>query len=112
MLDLRDAELQLVPVLARDEAELPEQVAQPVPPALADPQRVAAPARGRLVEERARLVQAHAEQRDDPRDGVALRLAVTWRVHAGGSCAAAGGVRAWRRARRRLRLRRRRRPPR
>src|SRR4051794_28841128 len=61
VLDLRDAELELVPVVLRHEAELAEDVAQPLPRALTDPQRVAAPARGRVAEQGADLVDARAD---------------------------------------------------
>src|SRR5436305_12382618 len=57
VLELRHPELELVPLLAGDEAELAREILDAPPRALADADRVTAPARRELVAERAQLVE-------------------------------------------------------
>ena len=111
VLDLGDAELELVPVVAGDEAEFAEDVAQPVPRALAHAQRVAAPARGGVAEQRAHLVDPRADEREQPLEIAIERSprtlwcrspgsapAVTGLVHAASSFCAGAAVPASRQA--------------
>src|SRR6185437_4327692 len=60
VLELGDAELELVPLVARDEAELVQDAVQRRARLLPHTHRVAAPARGRLVDPAAHLVAAHS----------------------------------------------------
>src|SRR5262249_57597509 len=88
--------------------------AVPVPCALAGGQRVAAPARARVVEERARLLETEADRGEDAVDGI--RPAVVSVVHAvspgGAACGALPSPRGPRPGPRRRRRRRPRpRPP-
>ena len=57
MLELRDPQLQLVPLLARHEAELAREILHLALGSLAHAKRVAAPARAEVVEDRAELVE-------------------------------------------------------
>src|SRR4051812_39998378 len=59
VLELRGAELELVHLVARDEAELPGDTGEALPRPLADASRVAAPARDRVFEQLPCLVPAH-----------------------------------------------------
>src|SRR5262245_24758351 len=125
VLELGDAELELVPLLARHEAELAQHAVQRRAGLLPDADRVAAPARRRLVDPAAHLVSAHTaarrkrvrqlvrplrRQRDraDEREGNPLNGL----VHAGGHAAAACVARASPALRPTSRRRRRRRPSR
>src|SRR5438552_1884245 len=92
MLELGDPELELVPVAARDEAELAEEVGEPLPRRLAYAQRVAAPARRRVVDERPRLLHAETDRGEDTVDGI--RLVAVSGVHAASPDGAACGARA------------------
>src|SRR5579884_3808391 len=95
VLELCDAELELVPLVARDEAELARDVADAVPRPLPHAQRVAAPARRHVLEQRPRLVEARAEQREEPLEPVALGAgAVTGGAHVASTGAAGAGARA------------------
>ena len=62
VLELRDPQFQLVPLVARHEAELARELLHTPSRPLADAQRVAAPARAEVVDERAKLVEARPEQ--------------------------------------------------
>src|SRR2546421_12918392 len=106
MLELRDTELELVPVVARDETELAEEVAQPLARAFAYAHGVTAPAAREFVEQRAELVEARAEHRSEAIERVALRVralsaAATGLVHGASSVVAGAAVRASRPRRRR-----------
>ena len=59
MLDLGDAELELVPFVAGDETKLPKRAVEGRACALADTNGVTAPPRRRLVDEGAHLLLAH-----------------------------------------------------
>ena len=59
VLELRDPELELLEVVARDEAELAKSPARPAPARSLDPHGVAAPAARSLLDQLARLVAAH-----------------------------------------------------
>src|ERR671910_672513 len=59
MLELRDAELELLHVVLRHQAELAEEPVERRPRLLAEASRISAPARGHLLDERPRLVAAH-----------------------------------------------------
>src|SRR5919204_4773623 len=58
MLELCDAKLQLLELLARDEAEVAEELVQACARPLAEPDRLAPPARRELLRELARLLAA------------------------------------------------------
>src|ERR671910_757457 len=58
MLELRDAELELLHVVLRHQAELAEEPVERRPRLLAEASRISAPARGHLLDERPRLVAA------------------------------------------------------
>src|SRR5919201_544387 len=60
VLELRDAKLELLVLLTHDEAELTQRAMEARARLLADPDRVAAPARGEVADEGPRLVAAHA----------------------------------------------------
>src|SRR5947199_10796284 len=98
MLELRDAELQLVPIVARHEAQLAEEVAQPLARSLTDAHRVAAPAARELVEQRTELVEPRTENGTEAVERIAFRVrralgtAVTGLVHGASTCAADGGA--------------------
>src|SRR3954468_21263071 len=99
MLELRDAELQLVPVVARHEAQLAEEVAKALPRSLADAHRISAPAARELVEERTELVQPRPEEGTEAVERIALgvrralRRAVTGLVHEASTYGAGAAVR-------------------
>src|SRR5262245_42745649 len=59
MLELGDPEFELVHLLARDQAKLPGNAGEAVPGPLAEPRRVAAPPRDRVLQQLAGLVAAH-----------------------------------------------------
>jgi hypothetical protein len=59
VLDLSDAELELVPFVARDETELSERTVECRAGALANTNGVTAPPRRRFVDESAHLLLAH-----------------------------------------------------
>src|SRR5258708_23585638 len=97
MLELGDAKLEVIPVLARHEAELVEDVVQPVAGALGEPKRVASPARRCALEQRTGLVDAQADEREHSLE----RLAPLWPgvitvVHSASSFRPCGGAPAWR----------------
>src|SRR4051794_18039801 len=99
MLELRDAKLELLPLVARDEAELAGDLLHTPLRALPHADRVAAPPRAEVVEERANLVEPRPEQLDQ---ALQIRRA-TGRAHAAVTSGAGGAVRAWRQRRRRRR---------
>src|SRR5438067_4956553 len=103
MLELRDAQLQVVPLLARHEAELSCKILDATARSLAHSDGVAAPARRELLAERAQLVEPRAEDRDQALERVAF---VSGLCHAGASSAAAAATRVWRLRRRRSQPRR------
>jgi len=74
VLELRDAEVELVPLLPRDETDVAEEVVQAAPGALADADAVAAPAAGDLVDQRAQLVDARADEPQKPLQRVLLAV--------------------------------------
>src|SRR5215831_15485039 len=101
MLELRDTELELVPIVAGDEAELTEEIAQAVPRPFADAKGVAPPAARELVEQRTELVDPRSEEGAKPVEGVAVGVRPVGRaanalVHAASSGGAAAGALAWR----------------
>src|SRR5919198_1199688 len=100
MLELRDAQLQLVPVRARDEAEVVRELLELAPRALPDAHGVAAPARAEIVEQRAELVEPRPEQRHEPVERILRAISLG---HADAPSGAAGAARAWPRSRRRPR---------
>src|SRR5207237_5328142 len=102
----RDAKLELVPVVAGDEAQLAEEVAQPLPRPFPHAHGVTAPAAGELVEQRAQLVEARTEQGAEAIERIALRVrslstAASGLVHGASTSGAGGGARASRPRRRR-----------
>src|SRR5207248_3278547 len=102
MLELRDAKLELVPVVAGDEAQLAEEIAQPLPRSFPHAHGVASPAARELVEQRAQLVEARTEQRPEAIERIAFGVGtVTGLVHEASICGAGGGARASRPRRRR-----------
>src|SRR3954447_2879463 len=99
MLQLRDAKLELFPLLARHEPELACDVLDAPFRPLPHADRVAAPPGAEVVEERADLVEPRPEQLDQPFEiGGA-----TGRAHAAVTCGVDGGARAWQQRRRRSR---------
>src|SRR5580693_3573620 len=76
VLELGDAQIELVPVLAGDQSELVEERVQALPRALADPDGVAAPASRALLEQGTELVELRPEQREQPVERVALSVEV------------------------------------
>src|ERR1044071_2119457 len=91
MLELRHAQLQLVPVSTRHEPQVACKLLEPAPRALPHAHRVTAPARAEIVEQRAELVEPRPEQRQEPVERI---LRVISLGHAGASCGAAGAARA------------------
>src|SRR5439155_22685943 len=103
---LRDAKLELVPVVAGDEAELPEEVAQPLPRSFPHAYGVAAPTARELVEQCAQLVEARTEQRAEAIERIALGVralstAASGLVHGASTSGVGGDARASRPRRRR-----------
>ena len=72
VLELRDPELELVPVLTRDEAKLAREALEALPCSLARAHGVAAPPRRGVVEQRTSLVEPRPEEGDQPVERVAL----------------------------------------
>src|SRR5689334_24944556 len=105
MLELGDAKLELVPLLAGDQTELAQNAVHGGAGLLADTHRVAAPARGGLVDPTAYLVAAHPAARREricelvrtlrgQRGGAdeSEQQALNGLVHAGAPGGAAGAV--------------------
>src|SRR5207248_8987206 len=107
MLELRNTQLQLVPIRTRDEAEVAREILELAPRALPRAHGVAAPTRAQIVEQRPQLVEPRSEQRHEPVERILRAISLG---HAGGPCGAAGAARALPRSRRRRRRPRRRRP--
>ena len=96
MLELRETEIELVPVVTRDDPQVAEQVVQSRTRSLADTDRVATPPTRDLLEQGAKIVEARSEQRPDAVDRVGLAVA-SGLVHGASSVAAGAVARASRR---------------
>src|SRR3989442_10375722 len=89
VLELRNAKLQLVPVLARHEPELAGEVLDAPPRALPPAHRIAAPAGREVIGQGAQLVEPRSEDRDQALVGLAVASGL---CHAGATSGAGGAV--------------------